>query len=121
MISKTLQIKVKIQSSGKKLLPALICFPPGENLEFQTCMDSKYDSFADLNQLVIDGISFFIGISSLVAVILLVYAGYMYIMSAGDSEKVSKATKIITNTIIGLIIIWISGLIIRFVLDTILQ
>ncbi len=109
----------KLPNSSRKLIPLSLCFPPG-NAEFQACADTVIEDFGDLMDMIIAGISYFIGISTLVAVILIVYAGYMYIISAGDAEKASRATKIITNTIIGLIIIWLSGMIIQFVLDRIL-
>lgn len=62
-----------------------------------------------------------IGIAALIAVAILVYSGIMYITSAGDEGKVSKATKGITYAIIGLIIAFISVLIVNFVLGTILM
>jgi hypothetical protein len=61
-------------------------------------------------------VNFATGIAGLVAVIVLVYGGYMFIISTGDGEKIDKAMKIVTNSIVGLVIIFIANLIIRFLL-----
>ncbi len=62
-----------------------------------------------------------IGLSALVAVAILVYSGIQYILAAGDDGKVEKATKGITYAIIGLVICFISVLIVNFVLTNVLK
>jgi hypothetical protein len=62
-----------------------------------------------------------IGLSALVAVGILVYSGIQYIMAAGDDGKIEKATKGITYAIIGLVICFISVLIVNFVLTNVLK
>ncbi|MCA9376998.1 hypothetical protein H6763_03100 [Candidatus Nomurabacteria bacterium] len=65
-------------------------------------------------------IGWFTGFSALVAVILLVYAGYNFILAGGDPDKITKATNIITNTVIGLVIVFISRMILLYIIDTVL-
>lgn len=62
-----------------------------------------------------------IGLSALVAVVILVYSGVQYIVAAGDDNKVEKATKGITYAIVGLVICFISVLIVNFVLSSVLK
>ncbi len=62
-----------------------------------------------------------IGLSALIAVAILVYSGIQYILAAGDDGKVEKATKGITYAIIGLVICFISVLIVNFVLTNVLK
>lgn len=62
-------------------------------------------------------INFFIGFAALVAVIILIVAGYLFITSAGDQEKVAKAQKAITGAVIGLIIVFLARAIVFFVVD----
>ncbi len=52
---------------------------------------------------------------SIVAVVYLVYSGFMYVTSGGDESKVEKATKGITYAIIGLIVAFASYMVVSFV------
>jgi hypothetical protein len=63
-------------------------------------------------------INFFVYLSVLVAVALIVAAGYMFITSAGDPEKVDKARKALTAAIVGMIIVFTARLIVGFVIDS---
>ncbi len=62
-----------------------------------------------------------IALAALVAVGILVYSGIQYILAAGDDGKVEKATKGITYAVIGLVICFVSMLIVQFVLTTLLK
>ena len=61
-----------------------------------------------------------VAVSALVAVIVVVYGGYLLITSAGDAEKVEQGNRAITNGIIGLIIVFLAGTIIRYLAQTLL-
>lgn len=58
-----------------------------------------------------------INISGLVAVIVLIYGAYNMIISAGDPEMFESGYKTIQAAIIGLIIIFLSSLIIQFLIN----
>ncbi len=62
-----------------------------------------------------------IGLAGLIAVVFLVYNGILYILSAGEESKVEKATKGITYAIIGLVICFVSVLIVNFILTNVIQ
>ena len=59
-------------------------------------------------------------ISALITVAVLVSAGIQYILSVGDEGKIEKAQKSVIYAMIGLIIVFISPLIIRFILNNVL-
>jgi hypothetical protein len=61
-----------------------------------------------------------IGLAALVCVAVLIGSGYMYITAAGDETKVEKATKSLTYAIIGLVICFISVILVEFVLKNVL-
>lgn len=61
-----------------------------------------------------------IGLGGLVAVAVLVYGAYMFITANGDEDKVTQGQAAITNAIIGLVVIFLTGLIIQFVAKNIL-
>jgi len=62
-----------------------------------------------------------IGLAALVCVAVLIASGYMYITASGDETKVEKANKSLTNAIIGLVICFISVILVEFVLKNILN
>jgi hypothetical protein len=57
----------------------------------------------------------FLGIVGLIAVAMLVYGGFRYITSVGNSEIAQAAKKTITNAIIGLVIIILSFVIVTVI------
>ncbi len=75
----------------------------------------------DLLDFVYRVINLSIGLAGLVAVVFLIYNGIRYILSAGDEGKVEKATKGITYAIIGLVICFVSVLIVNFILNNVIQ
>jgi len=60
-----------------------------------------------------------LGIVGSLALIMFIYGGFMFLISAGSSESITKARKIIVAAVIGLVIVFSSYLIIKFVLSSI--
>ncbi|KUK67181.1 MAG: hypothetical protein XD87_0280 [candidate division WS6 bacterium 36_33] len=65
-------------------------------------------------------IRFAILLAALVCVAILIAAGYSYITAAGDEQKIEKAGKTLTYAIVGLVICFISVILVEFVLNNIL-
>ncbi len=61
-------------------------------------------------------INVFLSILGLIFLTYTVYAGYLYLISAGNEEKVDKAKSILRGSIIGLIIVLSAYAITRFVI-----
>jgi len=83
--------------------------------------DATYCGNYELNDfvvLVINAARWVMGIIGILSLIMFIYGGITFLISAGSSETVSRATKIITAAVIGLIIVFSSFLIIKFVLGT---
>lgn len=57
-----------------------------------------------------------LGFVSIVAVIILIYAGVKYILARGDDKEIEKAKTTILYTVIGLIIIGFAGAIVNFII-----
>jgi len=77
--------------------------------------------YASLIEFITSALNLVIALSALIAVAMLVYAGIRYILSAGDEKKIESATKNIIYTLIGLVIVFIAPLVIRFILSTFLN
>ncbi len=63
----------------------------------------------------------FLGILGIIFVILIIYAGYLYLISKGEPAKTDKAKKLISQAVIGFIIIMSSYGIVTFVINAILK
>jgi len=59
-------------------------------------------------------------LAALVCVVILIAAGYSYITAAGDEQKIEKAGKTLTYAIVGLVICFISVILVEFVLNNVL-
>lgn len=73
--------------------------PPSLNCALQT--------FGNIAQLIL-------GITGSFALLMFVYGGFTLLTSGGSSEKVGKGKTIITNAVIGIVIIFGSGLLIQY-------
>lgn len=52
-----------------------------------------------------------------VAVLMIIISGYTLITASGNPDKIEQGQKSLTASVIGLIIVFVAGLIIRFVLE----
>jgi len=76
------------------------------------------DQTGKVNNLVEKIINIFSAIVGVVAVIMIVYGGFRYITSGGDTTRVSSAKNTIIYALIGLAIVALAQVIVRFVLHT---
>ncbi|KUK67183.1 MAG: seg [candidate division WS6 bacterium 36_33] len=72
-----------------------------------------------IDQRILVAINFFVLFSTLVAVVLIIVAGYGFMTSAGEPEKVKKAQGTLTAAIIGMIIVFLARMIVGFTFDVI--
>ncbi len=70
-------------------------------------------------QTVVLLINYALYIVGAIALIMLIYGGFQYIISGGNEEAVEKAKKIITYAVIGLIVVIISWVIVYAVIGEI--
>lgn len=63
----------------------------------------------------------FLGVLGLITVVLVIYAGYLYLTSHGEEDPIKKAKKILKNAAIGLAIILTSFAITTFILNALLD
>lgn len=70
----------------------------------------------DLPTLVGKLITALLSVLGIVFVILVIYAGFMYLSAQGDTTKVQKANKLLTQSVIGLIIVIAAYAISNFVI-----
>lgn len=79
------------------------------------CGDYRVDDFL---VLAIKVSRWILGIVGSLTLLMFMYGGFTFLVSAGSSEKIGEATKIITAAVVGLLIVLASFLIIKFVLSS---
>jgi len=98
---------------------SLQCVVPEGVVANATCSNGMLLPKTDVDQIVVNTIEWFLGMSGVVAVIFMVYGGISYITAAGDAGKIVKAKNSILYALIGLIIVAISLIITNFVTNAI--
>lgn len=81
--------------------------------ESQDCAaEDPEGRLSDIADLIVNTFSWIVGI---ISVIMIVYGGFKYITSGGDSSKVTSAKNAIIYAIIGLVIVAAAQFIVKFV------
>ncbi|MBI2355934.1 MAG: hypothetical protein HYV13_01855 [Candidatus Doudnabacteria bacterium] len=74
-----------------------------------------------LSEFILRIINIALAIAGLVAVLFLIIGGFRYITAAGNEEAGESAKKIITNSIIGIVVIILSFVIVRVISNALLS
>jgi len=72
---------------------------------------------ADLESTVVQIVQWVLGFLGLIAVIFMLYGGFVWMTAGGNEEKVAKAKKVIGAAVIGLIIVLLAWAIVIFVVQ----
>lgn len=78
------------------------------------CAESGNCGVTDILIVLVNAAEFLLGISGAVALLFFVYGGFTMLTSAGRSGEVDKGKTILRNAVIGIAIIFLSGVIVRF-------
>ncbi len=71
----------------------------------------------DLPTLIGNIIAVLLSVLGIIFVVLIVYAGFLYLTAQGEDEKVKKAKKLLSQAVIGLVIIIAAYAIAAFVIE----
>jgi len=86
--------------------------------EVGTAMGVSGDQ-GDLPALIGNLINVLLSVLGIILVVIIVYAGYMWMTAGGDTDKVKKAKAWMANAVIGIVIIVAAYAISSFVIDAI--
>lgn len=106
--------------SAQEIQKQLKC---GTNLDTSgtSCNDQVDSGTKGINDIVTQVVNIFSVIVGVVSVIMIIYGGFRYVTSGGDSGNVSTAKNTIIYAIIGLVIVALAQFIVQFVLDKVSQ
>jgi len=71
--------------------------------------------FCSGTELLTWGLNLLLGFSGTITMIFLIIGGYMLLTSGGNEEQAEKGKKILTNSLIGLVVILMAAAIVRIV------
>ena len=72
---------------------------------------------ADLQKATINIINWILSLLAVVAIIMVIYGGFMWLTSAGNEERITKAKKILSSARIGLAVIILSWALVRYAIS----
>ena len=101
-------------------LPALAAVNTGIE-EGGTLQTSLGLGTGDVRIIIANIIRIFLGLLGIIAVALIVYGGFLWMTSAGNEERVTKAKQVIINAVVGLVIILLSYIIVAYVITKLLS
>ncbi len=84
-----------------------------------SCRTNGDCSLNDFMKLIIGSYDMVFGYIGAIALLMFIIGGLMFLISAGNQEKIAQAKKIMISAVIGLAIVFASYLIIDFILNTI--
>lgn len=124
-ISKSL-LKQFFVVSGLMVLGLLLVNSLGADIAMAQAIDTEADQPAiiralsggqtGLRGIVLTIINFFLTFLGLLAVVMVIYGGFLYVGSAGNEENVNKAKKILLYAVVGIIVIIVSFALVNTIL-----
>ena len=95
-------------------------FDPAKIIDATKVGPNNDDQYKNPDEAIKKFLNGSLAIITLLVVAILIYSGVMFATAAGDDSKIQKAQKTATYAIVGLIIAFLAGLIIRFILNNVL-
>lgn len=90
----------------------------GAPLEATAVQGAGFNTTATFQTIISKVITMALGLMGVIFLILAIYAGYSWMMAGGNEETVAKATKTLTNAVLGLIIVLAAYALSRFIVAT---
>jgi len=79
------------------------------------------DTDQSLPEIVGNTIKLILQFLGVILLVLVIYGGFLWMTSAGDEEKITKAKKIITSAVVGVLIVVLAYVITHFVMTTVVS
>lgn len=93
----------------------------GENITAEQLAGQTGLEISDPRQIIAKIIKIILGFLGIVAVILILYGGFLWMTAAGNEENIAKAKKLLMAGVIGLVIILSAFAITNFVLNSLME
>lgn len=88
-----------------------------QNLRSDVSCGDRSDSGSSLNSLVEAALQIISVVAGVIAVIMIIVSGLKYVTSSGDANNIKSAKNTLIYAIVGLVIVVLAQIIVRFVLS----
>ena len=88
------------------------------NARLVNCKGDDGCNLSDFEPMIVNAANMILGVSGAITLLFFIYGGVVLLTSAGASDRVTQGRTILTNSIIGLLVIFSSFVIIQFVVGT---
>ncbi len=78
-------------------------------------------SSPDLIRVVLNTMRVVLGVAPLVALVMLIIGGFMWMVSGGDEEHLERAKRTVSSALIGMVLILLAWALVNFVIKTTLN
>jgi Type IV secretion system pilin len=92
-----------------------VCNGVGAVVGEKDCAEKNDGGFSSLAKMALNIFAWVIGVAAVFAII---YAGLQFMIANGDASKIAKAKNTILYAIVGLVIVALSQVIVRFVITS---
>jgi uncharacterized membrane protein YidH (DUF202 family) len=99
------------------LAPGMVLAQPDLGLNYVDPIGLQAGNFDDPQSFAASVVTYLLTFLGIIAVIIILYGGFLWMTAAGNEDRVSKAKKTIIAGAIGLVIILASYAIVTFVID----
>ena len=108
-------------SSGGKVTDELIPAACRIGNQSKDCPSDSTDpnckcTISDLVQVGVNITYIILGVIGSLALLMFVYGGFMFLISAGSQDKITKAKSILVNAAIGILVVFCAWVIVNFVI-----
>jgi len=76
-------------------------------------------STESLPEMIVTFVNYGLILVAVLALAVIVYAGFLYITAHGESQQVEKAKRIIVYAVIGIVVIGIAAVVVNFVIKSV--
>ena len=90
---------------------------PDLGFDYANNLDLSVADEADPKQMAVDVVKYLMTFLGIIAVVVILYGGFMWMTASGNEDRVDKAKKIIIAGAIGLVIVLAAYAIINFVVN----
>ena len=116
LLSPAVLAPVLVNAAEPNIQGGLNC---GANLKFQrdASCPTPQDQSLRVNSIITTVINVFSFVVGVIAVIMIIYGGIRFVLSGGDSTATGAARSTVLYAIIGLVVVALAQIIVRFVLN----
>jgi hypothetical protein len=112
-------MKKIFQKTLESLILSLLIFGPKIALAQPVRVTTDLGATSNFSDFLTQFFAWALPITSATAVLVLIYAGYLYMTSQGNQENITTAKELITGVVLGILLLFAARILLRDIIGTI--